>query len=209
MATAAFLVAIRSAPSPAGSSAKARALAVSAISVALLGATALVLELGPLLGAPPSAAAMRALAGPLLLSGGALALWQVSCQLCVAETSAATACLVSAYAILPAIPLATLALRGAHAAAKAAEAADSFGGVLPAGLARRGLVSTVGVMLMACACGCFAYSKERTRRIEAMLGAAELDGDEPGETAGLVAALTADAEDADDDDEMAGLMGAA
>lgn len=204
---AAQLVATRAAELPAHATAKARALGTTLLSLALLALAAGALELRPLLAAPPSAAH---LALPLLLSGAATAYGHVSAHWCVSQTSAGTAGLSGAFAILPAIPLATLALRGSHAAAssaaaaamgstgQAAAAADDLGASLslPAGLARRGFVSSVGVVLMVLACGCFSYSKERQRRIEAMLGAADLDDmDEPGETAGLVAALTADTDD--------------
>lgn len=237
LCTAAFFVACRAAPFPPGSSAKARALGVCAVATALLGAGACALELRALLEQPREP--MTHLAAPLLLAALATAQWHCAAHWCVGGTSAGTAALTCAYAMLPAIPLATLALRGSHAAASAVAAATSSAGAtttaasaaataaatgaaaggggggggedgggaspppselaqalgLPAGLARRGVVSSAGVLLMAMACGCFSYSKERQRRIEAMLGAADLDDvDEPGETAGLVAALTADSE---------------
>lgn len=214
---AAFLVATRAAAVPPGTTAKARAIAITLISLLLFALAAGALELLPLLATPSKT--VSHLAVPLVLSGAASAYWHVAAQWCVAETSAGTAGLTTAYSILPAIPLATLALRGSHAAASASAAATAVGAAnatagakpeggsaadgaaadlsaslgLPAGLAKRGFVSSVGVVLMVVACGCFSYSKERQRRIEAMLGAADLeDMDEPGETAGLVAALTAD-----------------
>lgn len=170
---------------PPGALAKQRAIHITLLGALMLGVACAVAESSELVSQPASAAEHIALP---LLSGGVLrACATVALLWCLSHASAGTCGLAVAYAALPAIPAAGLAIRLLAPALVHAAGDDAS----PSGLASLGLagsprsaLSAAGVGLMLLAGCCFGYSKERQRRLEFLLRGAD---DAAEETAGLVA----------------------